>query len=127
MLNTKQISVGEGKHHVAVLASITEDGLTIQLLGGEKPHVGAVVMSIPRPSLADQETVSCNSYVLPRMSHKDDEIAKPVAERLAVTLNQSVVVVAGLHVDEALPQDIELLFNNTYLAIDKLLAELTEL
>ncbi|MBM7855905.1 hypothetical protein JOC37_002327 [Desulfohalotomaculum tongense] len=125
MLKTIQLSAGEGKHLVSVIATVTADGLVVQVMGGEKSHVGAVVMSLPRPSLSHRDSLSCNSYVLPRLNHKDDELAKPVAEKLAQYYGVPVVVVAGLHVDNASPRDIKLLIDNTNLAVDKLMAELT--
>lgn len=121
MLKTSQVIEGTGKHQVTVIGTITDDGLVVQVLGGEKPHVGAVVMSIPRPSLADNNKLSCNSYVLPRINHKEDELAKPLAEKLAKHYNAAVVLVAGLHISDANLGDIKKLIDNSNLAVEKLM------
>lgn len=103
---------GTGKYRVFLLVTVTRDGLIVQLLGGQKPHVGAVVLSQPRVSLVRPGEVSCNSVVVPRLGHKDDEIAKPLAERLTKAFNAPVAVVAGIHVESASPEEINILVEN---------------
>lgn len=85
----------------------TGEGIIVHLTGGDKPHVGAVVLSIPRPSLTDAGRLSCNSYVLPVLGHRDDELAREVGEMLCRRLGQRVVVVAGIHVEGAGTDEIE--------------------
>lgn len=115
---------GKGKHQVQLLATLTGEGMILSLLGGEKPHVGAVVLSIPRPSLAQPNRLSCNSIVVPMLGHKDDEIAKPLAEELAKISAQPVAIVAGLHIKHATAQDIALLVQNSWQACEMLIKEL---
>ena len=105
---------------VSLTATLTGDGIIIQLFGGEKPHVGAVVIGLPRPSLADPAQISCNSVVVPLLGHKDDEVAKPVAERIARLTGEPTVVIAGLHIEHAMASEINLLKKNTFTALDKL-------
>ncbi len=67
--------------------------------GGDQPHVGAVVAAEPRPSLADPGQWSATSSVWNRLGHKDEALARPLAEKLAGSLRAMVVVVGGVHVD----------------------------
>lgn len=112
MIKQMSYSVGEGKYLVNLLATITAEGLIVQVLGGDKPHVGAVALSVPRPGLSDPEKVSCNTTVVPLLGHKDDEVAKPVAEKIATALAAPVAAVAGLHIDNASQDEIALLLQN---------------
>jgi pyridoxal/pyridoxine/pyridoxamine kinase len=112
---------GEGRHLVQAAATVTPNGIIVEILGGERPHVGAVALGLPRPSLADPEQVSCNVAVLPVLGHKDDEVARPAAARAARELNQPVAVVAGLHVERAGPDDINRLVANAHQALEALL------
>ncbi|WP_073237500.1 hypothetical protein [Desulforamulus putei] len=121
MVKTLTVSAGEGRYRVDLSTSITAEGLVCQLFGGEKPHVGAVVLSIPRPSLQDPCQLSCNSSVLPMLGHKEDEIAKPLAEKLAKHFKQPVVLVAGIHIDHATAEEIKLLLDHCWQTVDKLL------
>ncbi|MFZ5900894.1 prenylated flavin chaperone LpdD [Desulforudis sp. DRI-14] len=115
---------GEGRHRVELTASLTGDGLVVTIAGGERPHIGAVCVGLPRPSMDDPARLSCNVAVLPVVGHKDDEIARPVAENLARHTGQVSVVAAGLHVDAASDRDIALLIANAWQVVDKLLEAL---
>jgi len=110
-------TAGVGKCRVDLMVSVTGDGLVAQLYGGDRPHVGAVAISLPRPSLSDAAKVSCNTSVIPILGHKDDEIAKPIAEEIARSFGKPVVVVAGLHVDNAGPEIIKKIVENCYCAV----------
>lgn len=112
MLEQKTFYAGEGRFRISLLATFTGEGLVVQVLGGEKPHVGAVALSIPRPGLADAERVSCNTTVVPLLGHKDDEIAKPLAEEIVKVWRSPVVLVAGVHIDNAGPEEIGTLVRN---------------
>ena len=104
-------TAGDGVCKVEMTVSLTGAGVVAQLYGGERPHVGAVALSQPRPSRSGSG-ISCNTSVLPLLGHKDDEIAKPVAEELAKAFDQPVVVITGLHVDNADAKTIAALTEN---------------
>ncbi|MGB9804576.1 hypothetical protein [Desulfofundulus sp.] len=125
MIKNLFFAAGKGKHRVELRATLTEEGIMVSLLGGEKPHIGAVVLSIPRPSMAEPGRVSCTSIVVPRLGHKDDELAKPLAEELAKACDQPVVMVAGVHVEKAQAEDIDLLIKNSNEALQHLLKTIT--
>jgi hypothetical protein len=95
----------------------------MSLTGGERPHVGAVGLGIPRPSLRDCACTSATSSVLTVTGHKDDALAKPLAERVAARLNQVAVVVVGVHVDGATAGEIALLSENVGRAAEGLLEQ----
>lgn len=84
---------------------IGEDVL-VSIYGGEKPHIGAVAAAQPRPSLADPARSSATASVLAYVGHKEDEVAKRAAERLAALLGTRVVVTAGIHWDNIDAQGI---------------------
>ena len=99
---------GTGKYKVCLEVIRHDEGLTAVLTGGEKTHVGAVVLALPRQSLTGEGS-SCDCYVLPVPGHKDDVVAKTAAETLCLALNEPVCVSAGIHLDNASREDIELL------------------
>ena len=73
-----------------------EDLLTC-LWGGTKPHIGAIALALPRPSLAEPTITSSTASVLTMLGHKEDRVVKAVAEQLSSRLNKNVVVTAGIH------------------------------
>ncbi len=116
-----EINAGDGKHRVSFFVTVTESGIMACLVGGEYPHLGGVVLSVPRPSLADPGVISCTTSVLPLVGHKDDEAARPVAEMLAKETGMPVCVAAGMHVDRATADDISELLKNCLACGNRLL------
>lgn len=105
MLTNKSIQLpiwqgqeGEGRCRITLNLTDTGDGIHGLLTGGEKPHVGGVVLALPRPSLQG-EGWSADVYITPVPGHKDVEVARTVAETLARELQLSVVITAGIHSD----------------------------
>jgi len=82
----------------AVLRWVGED-LLVSIYGGETPHIGAVAAAHPRPSLKDPAKTSATASVICYTAHKEDELAKTTAEKLAAALDTRVVVTAGIHWD----------------------------
>lgn len=115
---------GTGKYQVTAKVIVLDSGINITLSGGEYSHIGSVVIALPRPSLADAAVISVTSSVFNMVGHKDEEVARPAAEKIAVCLNQPVVITAGMHIDKATAEDIEVLLRNTRLIIDRIIAKL---
>jgi hypothetical protein len=55
--------------------------------------------------------------------HKDDEIARPLADGLARRLGQVAVVVAGVHVERPRAVDFARIFRNAERVLEILLSE----
>ncbi|WP_018754619.1 hypothetical protein [Paenibacillus terrigena] len=77
------------------------EDLCVTIAGGTKPHIGAVALAQVRPSLADSSRLSASVSVLTLLGHKEDEIAKYVAQQIAVARGANVVVSCGVHIDHA--------------------------
>lgn len=116
-----EISFGEGKYRVQISTIMTAQGIIVLMFGGEEPHVGSVAIAIPRPSLRDPTRISSTASVYTLVGHKDDEVAKPAAEKLARELNDVVVVIAGIHIEDAAEEEIKILMDNSHKVIEKLL------
>lgn len=119
-MRTYNTVAGEGRYRVQLMANLTGEGINVLLTGGEKPHIGAVVMSIPRKS-STSEGLSSDSWVLPVPGHKDVEAAKPVAEMLCRAMAQTIVVTAGIHIERAENWELDLLLQNSMDAARQLL------
>lgn len=74
--------------------------------GGDEPHIGSVVLAEARASLTGEGT-SATSSVFNRLGHKDEFVARTVAETLAIALNTTVCCICGIHKDNATPEDIQ--------------------
>ncbi len=80
--------------------------LLVLVTGGQAPHLGAVAMAEPRPSLADPERLSATASVFCYPGHKEDELARGLALKLASALGVKVVVAAGMHWEDLTPADL---------------------
>ncbi|MDP4126627.1 MAG: hypothetical protein Q8912_06775, partial [Bacillota bacterium] len=96
---------GEGRCQISLTLMDTGNGLHGLLIGGEKPHVGGVVLALPRPSLRG-EGWSADAFITPVPGHKDVNVAQKVAERIASELRLPVVITAGIHSDNLVPEEL---------------------
>lgn len=95
--------------------------LLIAIWGGERPHIGAVAVAQPRPSLKDPDVTSASTSVFCFVGHKEDELAKASAEILSATLNTPVVVAAGIHWDNLDEKAILRIVKNSEMLVDMIL------
>ena len=77
----------------------TQEGLIVTLTGGDRSHVGSVVLAEARPSQGEPWRYSTTASVLNRLGHQDEAVARPLAELLAQAWGKPVVVIAGVHWD----------------------------
>lgn len=114
---------GRGRHRIWGTAFLSPGGLAVTLVGGEVPHIGAVAVSIPRPSLANARRRSATTSVFTVVGHREDEIARPLAAELARTLDRTTVVIAGVHIRRAGAADLARVFENTGRAVEVIIAK----
>lgn len=93
--------------------------LCVVITGGEQPHLGAVALSVKRPSLDDPQKISASTSVLTLVGHKEDSVAKKASHTLASQLNKNVVVTCGIHVDDIQANE----FDDVLDLLDELLNE----
>jgi len=105
-------SYGEDRYIINMIAIVTLDGISLTVTGGEKPHVGAMAMSVPRRT-AGEDKLSCDTWVTPRSGHKDDQAAALIARQVCMETRQTTAVVAGIHIDQAQAEEIEQLLENS--------------
>jgi hypothetical protein len=87
-----------GRHLEARVQEMGED-LVVAVGGGERPHVGSIVLAQPLPSRTPGKTWSASCSVLTIPPHKEEPIARGIATTLAEALGRVAVVTAGVHDD----------------------------
>jgi hypothetical protein len=120
-----KVSYGEERYKINIASVVTQNGISVTITGGEKPHVGGVALSLPRQSHAGVE-ISCDTWVTPVPGHKDTEVAVPVAEYICRETGQSTVVVAGIHIEQAEDREIKLLVKNCLEAAKLLVGQIKD-
>ncbi len=95
------------------------EDLVVAVGGGEKPHVGCVVLAQPYASTKGKTgatSSSCSVLTIP--PHKEEPIARRVAEAVCGRLGRVTVATAGVHEDRIDRVGIE-----TYLRLGEELAD----
>ena len=99
------------KHHTrdpvtgrSIQAAVTRagDDIVIVVGGGDQPHVGAVVVA--QPSGHRTNDVSCSVITIP--PHKEEVVARPIAEAVCNASGRVTVVTAGIHEENIEPAGI---------------------
>ena len=96
-----------GRYQIHATTMFMGDDLLVAIWGGTRPHIGAVAVALPRPSIADPQTISATSSVFTLLGHKEDTVVKMVSEHLSARLEKNVVVIAGIHWDNLAAEAIE--------------------
>ena len=116
MTKTFSTSIKEGRFLLQARVILVGDDLLVSIWGGTHPHIGAVALALPRPSLKDRKKTSATSSVLTVLGHKEDQTVKAVSETLSAILKKNTVVTAGIHWDNLKAEEIKVIVR----LIDKL-------
>ena len=95
------------KNKVIISKEFLGDDILITVKGGDKPHIGSTVLSVPRPSLSGDGTVSTTSSVLNVTGHKDEMLCRILAEKAAKKYGVTAVCVGGFHIDNISAEQID--------------------
>jgi hypothetical protein len=115
-----ELSIQEGHYPIHSISILVGEDLLTCFWGGTKPHIGAVAVALPRPSLADPNVISSTSSVFTMLGHKEDEVVKMVSERLSARLEKNVVAAAGIHWDHLDPDAIAEIMHNCNMLTEKI-------
>ncbi len=119
-MRTFELSIAEGKYPVHSLSLLVGEDVVTCIWGGTEPHIGAVAMALPRPSIAHPDITSSTSSVLTVLGHKEDELVKMVSEKLSARLGKNVVVAAGVHWDHLDEGAIEEIMDNCRALVERI-------
>ena len=121
----RELTFSAGSGRTAVCLHLLRVGKDCQavLTGGERPHIGAVVLAVPRPSLRGGE-LSCDCWVTPVSAHKDHLVAQSAAEKLCPAQNGVVSVSAGIHSDHSSEEELQDIRRNCASAVDMALSSI---
>ncbi|MGD1146417.1 MAG: hypothetical protein ABR961_00525 [Thermoanaerobaculaceae bacterium] len=93
------VTAGRGRFRLHGVACRAGTDLSVVVTAGDRPHIGCVVVAHPHPATDDRRRISVTSSVLATPPHREEALARPLAESLARKLGGTVVVVAGVHTD----------------------------
>jgi hypothetical protein len=118
------VEISKGRFKIHGLVQEVGQDILVSIWGGTRPHIGAVGMAIPRPSLQNPKKWSATSSNFTFIGHKEDILVKTISERLAARLRRNVVVTAGIHWDGITSDEIEAVENLTQKLSDLILKKI---
>ena len=101
-----QVEVVKGRLKIHGLVQEIGQDILVSIWGGTRPHIGAVGIAVPRPSLRDPKKWSATSSNFTFVGHKEDAPVKKMSEELSARLERNVVVTAGVHWEDITPREI---------------------
>jgi hypothetical protein len=115
------VEISKGRFKIHGLVQEVGQDILVSIWGGTRPHIGAVAMAIPRPSLKNQKKWSATSSNFTFIGHKEDALVKKISEKLAAQLRRNVVVTAGIHWDGITSNETKAIQNLTQKLSDQIL------
>lgn len=103
---TRAFEVTDGELVLQAVAVPMGADLLVAVTGGDKPHIGAASVSVPRPSLRDPARTSSTTSTINLTGHKDNVVADRISACLSAALKANVVVACGIHIDNLSPGGI---------------------
>jgi len=125
-MNRWTVKVSKGGFTIHALIQKMGQDILVSIWGGTHPHIGAVAMAVPRPSLKDPREVSATSSNFTFVGHKEDLLVKKISEKIASQLKTNVIVTAGIHWDKLPPSKIATIEKLTEALTDLILKKLGE-
>ena len=104
------LTSGKGKYKVWLEQKKVGKDLVYFLGGGEKPHIGSIIVCEPGKK----------TKIIKFQGHYDYIVLKPIAEVACKKYKTKVLVLGGVHVDNATEEEINILVKNCNALIKKL-------
>jgi len=96
------ITSGKGKHKIWLKNYKIGKDKVYFLGGGEKSHIGGIIISEPNKKLK----------VIKLENHYDYIVLKMIAEKIYKRYNTKFIVTGGIHIDNASKEDIDKIIDN---------------
>src|SRR4030043_1222558 len=91
------VEISKGRFKIHGLVQEVGQDLLVSIWGGTRPHIGAIGIGVPRPSLKNPKKWSATSSNFTFLGNKEDIMVKRFSEKLASRLRRNVVVTMGFH------------------------------
>lgn len=118
------VSAGRGRFRLTALVAAAGNDLVISIIGGDRPHVGAVAAAYNAVSAGNGKRPEVSASVITLPGHREDEIARTAALKLAKRFGVNVAVSAGMHWDVISGKDIDAVLKNADLLYGRIISTL---
>lgn len=120
-MNSFTFCWGQGGYTIEAIVVKCGSDLNITIGGGNKYHIGAVAIAVPRFEYKENKKRTASTSLLCVYGHREDELAYHVAKKIATSLDCIVSVSIGIHIDNINNEEINILINNVYKLMDTII------
>ncbi len=107
------ITAGEGRYSVNLESyAIGKDRLVI-ITGGEEEHIGSATLIEAKGHL----------QTMIKKGHQDHVVSEKMANMIYDKMGEDLLVVCGIHIDDASKEEIDMLVHNAQACVDIFLKE----
>ena len=106
------ISVGSGRYEIRLATQMIGKDRLVIITGGEEEHIGAATLMDKR-----------GMQNLKKQGHEDHLLSEKTARVIFDTMGEDLLVLCGIHIDNARKEEISLLIQNTQKCVDMFLKE----
>lgn len=107
MIKTRSFRHQDREYRLRAEAVACGEDLCVMLSGGDRPHIGAAALAVLTPSANNPGKRTATPSVIAVPGHKEHQLALEAAERLSKSLERTVVVTVGIHIDGITPDLID--------------------
>ncbi len=105
------ISVGEGRYRVRLKSYEIGNDRLIIITGGEKEHIGSATLIEDKGDL----------QTMIKKGHKDHIVSEKMANIIYDTIEKDLLVICGIHIDNASTEEIDNLVRNAKECVEQFL------
>ena len=110
------ISAGEGRHTVRLESYNVGKDMLIVITGGEEDHIGSATLIEAKGHL----------QTMIKKGHQDHVVSEKMANIIYDTIGKDLLVVCGIHIDDASKEEIDILVNNVQTCVNRFLSQLAK-
>ncbi len=124
MIEEFKTAARQGRIEIYLQACFVGEDLQLIIAGGDRPHIGAVAVSICPPGLKNSEAQEMTTSVVTVPGHKEDQLAREAAHQVAVAIGRTVSVSCGIHLEQISKQEIQVVQELVRTLVDELVVHL---
>jgi len=110
------ISAGEGRYSVRLESYNIGKDMLIVITGGDETHIGSATLIEAKGHL----------QTMIKKGHKDHVVSEKMANIIHDIIGKDILVVCGIHIDDASKKEIDILVNNAQTCVDRFILKETD-
>lgn len=126
MIQSFKISTGTGKCIVEAIVVRCGKDLNVTISGGEKYHLGAAAIAVPRLEYKEGKKRTASTSVICVQGHREDELTYKAAKYLATSLDCTVAAAIGIHIDNITKEEYNQLLENVNVLLDEIIENVND-